>query len=44
MSPKFPKEYLNELECVYFFQAADRGRIKITFDLFNLEGPNSDQG
>lgn len=44
MSPQFPQQYLNELDCVYFFQAAERGRIKITFDLFHLEGPNSDQG
>lgn len=44
MSPQFPEKYQNELECVYFFQAAEHGRIKITFDLFNLEAPNSDKG
>ena len=44
MSPQFPEKYGNELKCVYFFRADDRGRIKITFDLFKLEGPNSDKG
>ncbi|KAK3596939.1 hypothetical protein CHS0354_002506 [Potamilus streckersoni] len=42
-SPEFPKPYPERTECSYFFQAADEGRVKIDFDIFDLEDP-SDTG
>lgn len=42
-SPGFPNKYPENTKCSYFFQAEKDGRIKINFDLFDLEGP-SDNG
>lgn len=42
-SPGFPNKYPENTKCSYFFQANKGGRIKINFDLFDLEGP-SDNG
>ncbi|XP_021357854.1 tolloid-like protein 1 isoform X2 [Mizuhopecten yessoensis] len=43
MSPGFPNKYPQEVECSYFFHATPEGRIKISFDYFNLE-VRSDKG
>lgn len=36
-SPLFPENYPERTMCCYFFQAKDNGRVKIDFDIFNLE-------
>ncbi|KAK3090468.1 hypothetical protein FSP39_012126 [Pinctada imbricata] len=42
-SPEFPNNYPDEVTCTYFFQAPPTGRVRISFDYFDLEKP-SDKG
>ncbi|XP_064596601.1 neuropilin-1-like [Liolophura sinensis] len=43
-SPNFPAPYPELANCHYVFQAADNGRVQISFSFFELEETNPDTG